>query len=289
MEGYGQTASTYALRATYTQCPSDFTNDGKQMMCSSLVDAPESEKRYTGCSAEGVCECKAPYQKPLPQVYDGKYLHSLCAATCTSACPPFVLDFPILPKIAFHLPCTRQTIADSLARSITACHIPHLHSAQICVPKPLMTQANKSNHYILLLLSILTCSPAYADVLSDMCTKLKPRPTAISSLSARPHAHAHAHGLNQGLHAGLGFAECSARVTTVADDDLSVEKAYLREHEQVQTRGWVYYAFNVTDQDYQVVVNVAEEEGSQCKLLHHLPVSPADLYTDMYACLCIWL
>ena len=47
------------------------------MVCSSLVDAPESEKRYTGCTADGVCNCKAPYQKPLPEVYDGK-LPPLC-------------------------------------------------------------------------------------------------------------------------------------------------------------------------------------------------------------------
>ena len=73
-KGYGSTASTYALRAVYTQCPSDFTQDGKQMECSSLVDAPEAEKRYTGCLPDGMCSCKAPYQKPLPEVYDGKYL-----------------------------------------------------------------------------------------------------------------------------------------------------------------------------------------------------------------------
>lgn len=77
VKGYGSTASTYALRAVYTQCPSDFTQDGKQMECSSLVDAPESEKRYTGCSPDGTCSCKAPYQKPLPEVYDGKYLQTL--------------------------------------------------------------------------------------------------------------------------------------------------------------------------------------------------------------------
>lgn len=116
-----------------------------------------------------------------------------------------------------------------------------------------------------------------------MRTKLKPKPTARCSFRA------HAHGLNQGLHAGLGFAECAARVTTLADDELSMHKPYLKEHEQVQSRGWVYYAFNVTDQDYQVVVNVAEEEGSQCKLLDHQPFLPADMYTDTYACLCNWL
>ncbi|KAL3154641.1 hypothetical protein ABBQ32_014088 [Trebouxia sp. C0010 RCD-2024] len=133
VKGYGRTAFTYSLRAVYSQCPSDFTHGGKQMMCSSVVDAPESEKRYTGCSADGVCECKAPYQKPLPEVYDG-----------------------------------------------------------------------------------------------------------------------------------LGFAECTARVVSIADDELTVDRAYLKEHEQVQTQGWAYYAFNVTHEDYQVVVNVAEEEDSQC-------------------------
>lgn len=82
VKGYGRTAFTYSLRAVYSQCPSDFTHDGKQMMCSSVVDAPESEKRYTGCSADGVCECKAPYQKPLPEVYDGMYVDRSSAASC---------------------------------------------------------------------------------------------------------------------------------------------------------------------------------------------------------------
>ncbi len=72
VKGYGSTATTYALRADYTRCPSDFTDDGQEMMCSSLVSAPESGTRYTGCSADGVCTCKPPYQKPLPEVYKGK-------------------------------------------------------------------------------------------------------------------------------------------------------------------------------------------------------------------------
>ncbi len=72
VKGYGSTATTYALRADYTRCPSDFTDDGQEMMCSSLVNAPESGKRYTGCSADGVCSCKPPFQKPLPEVYEGK-------------------------------------------------------------------------------------------------------------------------------------------------------------------------------------------------------------------------
>ena len=74
------------------------------------------------------------------------------------------------------------------------------------------------------------------------------------------------HGTQQALRAGLGFAECRARMVPLSDDELTIQKPYLQEHEEVQTRGWVFYGFNVTDEDYQVVVNVAEEEGSQCKL-----------------------
>lgn len=92
-----------------------------------------------------------------------------------------------------------------------------------------------------------------------------------------------AHTLKQALHAGLGFAECTARVTPIADDELTVDKAYVKEREQVQTGGWVYYAFNMTDEDYQVVVNVAEEEGSQCKLLCPQPIVPED---PLSCCLC---
>ncbi|DBB04188.1 hypothetical protein WJX77_010421 [Trebouxia sp. C0004] len=133
VKGYGSTATTYALRADYTRCPSDFTDDGQEMMCSSLVSAPESGKRYTGCSADGMCTCKPPYQKPLPEVYEG-----------------------------------------------------------------------------------------------------------------------------------LGFEECSATVTPIGDNELTIAKPFVKEHELVETRGWAFYEFNVTNQDFQVVVNVAEEEDSAC-------------------------
>ena len=53
----------------------------------------------------------------------------------------------------------------------------------------------------------------------------------------------------------------------LAEQDVTSKKAYVKEHEHIKTRGWAYYAFNVTDEDYQVVVNVAEEEDSACKLL----------------------
>lgn len=98
--------------------------------------------------------------------------------------------------------------------------------------------------------------------------------------------------LNQALCAGLGFAECTARVVPIADDELTANNAYLKEHEHVQTRGWVYYAFNVTDEDYQIVVNVAEEEGSQCKLrcLSHLCQQTCTVhYACHTSCLCMRL
>lgn len=77
-------------------------------------------------------------------------------------------------------------------------------------------------------------------------------------------------------------------MVSIADDELTADRAYLKEHEQVQTNGWVYYAFNVTNEDYQVVVNVAEEEDSQCKLLLSAQASCANsLYTHLYTVLIV--
>lgn len=33
----------------------------------------------------------------------------------------------------------------------------------------------------------------------------------------------------------------------------------------MQSRAWNFYGFNVSEEDYQVVVNVASEEGSPCE------------------------
>ena len=77
VKAYGTVVSTYSLKAVYTLCPADFTEDGEQMICSSPVTAPDSEKRYTSCSSEGLCNCKAPYAKPLPEVYEGIVLFYL--------------------------------------------------------------------------------------------------------------------------------------------------------------------------------------------------------------------
>eukprot|EP00884_Botryococcus_braunii_P014244 jgi/Botrbrau1/22820/Bobra.0132s0143.1 len=45
VKAYGDANVTYALRATATRCPSDFTEGGQQLVCSSPVGI-EEEKRY---------------------------------------------------------------------------------------------------------------------------------------------------------------------------------------------------------------------------------------------------
>lgn len=66
-------------------------------------------------------------------------------------------------------------------------------------------------------------------------------------------------------------------VTPIGDTELTVAKPFVKEHEVVETRGWSFYEFNVTDQDFQVVVNVAEEEDSACET--------AGLFLTVIACL----
>ncbi len=68
------------------------------------------------------------------------------------------------------------------------------------------------------------------------------------------------------MHAGLGFEDCTARVTNVSDFDLLLGKAYAAQHQEVAPSAWNFYAFNVTDEDYQIVVNLAGEKDSPCEL-----------------------
>ena len=67
------------------------------------------------------------------------------------------------------------------------------------------------------------------------------------------------------LFAGLGFEDCSAKITQVSDSELTQQNPYLKEHETVPAKGWAFYTFNVTQEDYQVVVNVAGEQDSPCE------------------------
>ena len=51
----------------------------------------------------------------------------------------------------------------------------------------------------------------------------------------------------------------------IPNSDLSTTKSYVQEHQVVPAKAWSFYAFNVTEQDYQIVVNLAAEEDSQCE------------------------
>ena len=39
---------------------------------------------------------------------------------------------------------------------------------------------------------------------------------------------------------------------------------YVAEHVELTPKDWVFYSFNVTDEDYQVVINVDSENDTQC-------------------------
>ena len=58
----------------------------------------------------------------------------------------------------------------------------------------------------------------------------------------------------------------------IPDSDLSTTEPYVQEHQVVPAKAWSFYAFNVTEQDYQIVVNLAAEADSQCERCC-LPVS----------------
>ena len=63
-------------------------------------------------------------------------------------------------------------------------------------------------------------------------------------------------------------------MTSIANSELSTVKPYAKEHEVVQSQGWNFYEFNVSEQDYQVVVNVAAEADSACETLPMSPILP---------------
>lgn len=123
VRAYGAAPSTYSMRAVYTMCPADFTEAGEQLICSSPVNAPDSQKRYTSCSSDGLCNCKGQYAKPLPEVYDGMtsplklcltatVLALSCQPKCVSssslAAPQDVTQLPV------HVWCTSSLPPDML-------------------------------------------------------------------------------------------------------------------------------------------------------------------------------
>ena len=72
IRAYGQSAASFALRATLDRCPSSFAEDGTPIMCGTRRDTPEADRRYSECTAAGECVCTGEYAKPVPEVYPGK-------------------------------------------------------------------------------------------------------------------------------------------------------------------------------------------------------------------------
>lgn len=64
------------------------------------------------------------------------------------------------------------------------------------------------------------------------------------------------------ISADLGFEDCSARV--IEADGLSQAAPYVAKHQSLTPKDWAFYSFNVTDDDYQVVVNVDSENNTEC-------------------------
>lgn len=75
--------------------------------------------------------------------------------------------------------------------------------------------------------------------------------------------------------AELGFEDCSAELRSIPDHPASVDTFFLGQHEQVGPKQWQFYAFNVTQEDYQVVVNMAGEVTAECELLSCCPAPAA--------------
>ncbi len=59
----------------------------------------------------------------------------------------------------------------------------------------------------------------------------------------------------------LGFEDCSAKTDSVTAAELSLAKPYIKEHEELAPKAWSFYGFDITPDDYQVVINVATEAG----------------------------
>ena len=63
------------------------------------------------------------------------------------------------------------------------------------------------------------------------------------------------------LAAGLGFEDCSAKVTAVQDSAFAASGYYVSEHAELGPKASDFYKFNVSDEDYQIVVNIAGEKN----------------------------
>jgi hypothetical protein len=80
----------------------------------------------------------------------------------------------------------------------------------------------------------------------------------------------------------LGFDDCSAKVTAIPDANLTIKKPFVVEHEELEVKGWSFYAFNVTADDYQVVVNLVGERDDNCEPLDSVVASASFALKPVY-------
>lgn len=57
----------------------------------------------------------------------------------------------------------------------------------------------------------------------------------------------------------LGFEDCSAKTEDITAAQLTLAKPYIKEHEELTPKAWSFYGFDVTPDDYQVVIDVSTE------------------------------
>ena len=67
----------------------------------------------------------------------------------------------------------------------------------------------------------------------------------------------------------LGFEDCSAKTEAVTSTQLSLEQPWSKQHEVLGPKAWAFYSFDVTPDDYQIVVNVAAELDTTCEAPSH--------------------
>lgn len=71
------------------------------------------------------------------------------------------------------------------------------------------------------------------------------------------------------LAAGLGFEDCSARMIPVKEDSFAASGSFVSEHVKIAPKSWDFYSFNVTDDDYQIVANIAGENDGEVSCEPH--------------------
>lgn len=81
----------------------------------------------------------------------------------------------------------------------------------------------------------------------------------------------------------LGFEDCSAKMQNISSAELSLAKPYIKQHEVLAPKAWSFYSFDISPEDYQVVVNVATEVDDQnstcaCNLAPFVDIKQENLF-----------